>query len=55
MPDTLIAQQPRDEDAILRLVADTAPAMLAYFDAGTRACRFANARYAEHFGHSRKP
>ena len=52
MPDTLIAQQPRDEDAILRLVADTAPAMLAYFDAGTRACRFANARYAEHFGHT---
>ncbi|EHN66911.1 diguanylate cyclase/phosphodiesterase with [Comamonas testosteroni ATCC 11996] len=26
--------------------------MLAYFDAGTRACRFANARYAEHFGHT---
>lgn len=52
MPDTSTAQQARDEDAILRLVADTAPAMLAYFDAETRACRFANARYAEHFGHT---
>lgn len=52
MPDKFIAQLLRDEDAILRLVADTAPAMLAYFDADTRTCRFANTRYAEHFGYT---
>lgn len=52
MPDEFIAQQPRDTDAILRLVADTAPAMLAYFDADTRTCRFANVHYAEHFGYT---
>ena len=52
MPDKFIAQPSRDEDAILRLVADTAPAMLAYFDADTRTCRFANAHYAEHFGYT---
>ncbi|MEG0936949.1 MAG: EAL domain-containing protein [Comamonas sp.] len=52
MPDKFIAQPSGDEDAILRLVADTAPAMLAYFDADTRTCRFANAHYAEHFGYT---
>lgn len=50
MPDTNPAQRPADEDAMLRLIADTAPAMLAYFDANSQTCRFANARYAEHFG-----
>ncbi|QXZ09240.1 EAL domain-containing protein [Comamonas sp. Y33R10-2] len=52
MPDQLIARQSEDEDGILRLVADTAPAMLAYFDADTHTCRFANARYAQHFGYT---
>ena len=52
MPDEFIAQPSRDVDAIVRLVADTAPAMLAYFDADTRTCRFANTHYAEHFGHT---
>lgn len=52
MSDTLTAPPPEEEeDAILRLVADTAPAMLAYFDADSRTCRFANASYAEHFGY----
>lgn len=50
MPDIFQTQQQRDEDAMLRLIADTTPAMLAYFEAGTQCCRFANARYAEHFG-----
>ena len=52
MPDKFIAQPSRDVDAIVRLVADTAPAMLAYFDADTRTCRFANTHYAEHFGYT---
>lgn len=50
MPDTLQTQQPGDKDAMLRLIADATPAMLAYFEAGTLLCRFANARYAEYFG-----
>ncbi|MDR0214360.1 MAG: EAL domain-containing protein [Comamonas sp.] len=50
MPDTPQTQQPGDNDAMLRLIADTTPAMLAYFEAGTLLCRFANARYAEYFG-----
>ena len=50
MPDTNQTQRQRDEDAMLRLIADTTPAMLAYFEARTQRCRFANARYAEHFG-----
>ena len=52
MPDKFIAQPSRDVNAIVRLVADTAPAMLAYFDADTRTCRFANSHYAEHFGYT---
>ena len=50
MSDLFQTQQPGDEDAMLRLIADTTPAMLAYFEAGTMLCRFANARYAENFG-----
>ena len=50
MPDNYQVQLPGDADAILRLIADTTPAMLAYFDADTQICRFANARYAAHFG-----
>lgn len=50
MLDTLQTQQPGDKDAMLRLIADATPAMLAYFEAGTLLCRFANARYAEYFG-----
>ena len=50
MPDNYQVQLPGDADAILRLIADTTPAMLAYFDADTQICRFAKARYAAHFG-----
>ena len=50
MPDNFNQRQIRNEDAMLRLIADTTPAMLAYFDAATRTCSFANARYAEYFG-----
>ncbi|CAM4137483.1 bifunctional diguanylate cyclase/phosphodiesterase [Comamonas aquatilis] len=54
MPEIFNAQQSDSPDALLRLIADTVPAMLAYFDAATMACRFANARYAEYFGFSQQ-
>ncbi len=38
--------------SLLRLVADAVPALLAYYEAGTLACRFANARYAAYNGHT---
>ena len=50
MPDIFQTQRQRDEDAMLQLIADTTSAMLAYFEAGTQMCRFANARYAGYFG-----
>lgn len=40
----------KDSDSILQLIADTTPALLAYFDAPTLRCRFANASYANYFG-----
>ena len=40
----------QDSDSILQLIADTTPALLAYFDAQTLRCRFANASYANYFG-----
>lgn len=40
----------KDSDSILQLIADTTPALLAYFDARTLRCRFANASYASYFG-----
>jgi diguanylate cyclase (GGDEF)-like protein/PAS domain S-box-containing protein len=35
---------------LLRLLADNVPALIAYYDAATLTCRFANQRYAETFG-----
>lgn len=49
MSDHRNAQQPVQADALLQLVADTAAAMLAYFEAGSWRCRFANASYAQFF------
>ncbi|MDR0226788.1 MAG: EAL domain-containing protein [Burkholderiaceae bacterium] len=50
MAENVDAQHPGAHDALLQLIADTAPAMLAYFDARTLRCRFANAHYARNFG-----
>ena len=39
-------------EGLLRLVADAVPASIAYFEAVTLRCRFANRRYAKMFGHT---
>lgn len=36
--------------ALLRLVADAVPALMAYYEIGTLRCRFANRRYAQYNG-----
>lgn len=38
--------------SLLRLIADSAPAFIAYFEAKTLCCRFANAPYAAYHGHT---
>ncbi|MBL8286766.1 MAG: EAL domain-containing protein [Rubrivivax sp.] len=40
----------RDELALLRLLADTVPVAIAYYEAAGVTCRMANRRYAEMFG-----
>ncbi|RGE45804.1 EAL domain-containing protein [Comamonas testosteroni] len=50
MPDNHPTLLPGDELAMLQLIADTTPAMLAYFEAQTQCCRYANAGFAGHFG-----
>lgn len=37
-------------ESLLRLVADSVPALIAYYDKATLHCRFANRRYAEYNG-----
>ena len=37
-------------DAMLRVIADSVPALIAYFEVGTQRCLFANRRYAEYNG-----
>lgn len=37
-------------ESLLRLVADSVPALMAYYDIGTLRCQFANRRYAEYNG-----
>src|SRR5205085_10073256 len=39
---------------LLRLLADSVPALIAYYEAGKLTCRFANTRYAETFGWTRE-
>jgi len=57
MPDSTInaANAPRQEessDSLLRLIADSVPALMAYFDLPEIRCRFANQGYAAYNGHS---
>ena len=58
MPDTPIAidqdsaDAPATEFSMLRLIADSVPALIAYFEVGSLVCRFANQRYASYNGHS---
>ncbi|MET1116702.1 MAG: EAL domain-containing protein [Comamonas sp.] len=39
-----------DSNALLRLIIDAAAGMMAYFEAGTLCCRFANQAFARHYG-----
>lgn len=41
---------PEVPGSLLRLVADSVPALMAYYEVGTLRCRFANRRYAEYNG-----
>ena len=58
MSDTPIALDQDSVDALttefsmLRLIADSVPALIAYFEVGSLVCRFANQRYASYNGHT---
>src|SRR3990167_4791085 len=56
MPNTTNdAQTPppgEHSDSLLRLIADSVPALMAYFDLPGLCCRFANQGYAAYNGHS---
>ena len=38
------------DEALVRLIADSVPALIAYYEVGTLQCRFANRRYAQYNG-----
>lgn len=38
------------DESMLQLIANSLPALIAYFETGTHICRFANRRYAEYNG-----
>jgi diguanylate cyclase (GGDEF)-like protein/PAS domain S-box-containing protein len=44
----------RGEAEQFRLVANNVPVLIAYYDAASNRCRFANRRYAETFGHDER-
>ncbi|RZJ14152.1 MAG: EAL domain-containing protein [Acidovorax sp.] len=56
MPDSINAAngpgQGGSSDALLRLIADSVPALMAYFDLPGLRCRFANQGYAAYNGHT---
>ena len=57
MPDHPTTQnqdglEARDSGSLLRVIADAIPASMAYFEAETLRCRFANERYARATGHT---
>jgi len=56
MPDSSNAANPPGQggssDSLLRLIADSVPALMAYFDLPGLRCQFANQGYAAYNGHS---
>ncbi len=50
--DTPISGHRSSSDALLRLIADSIPALMAYFDRPGLRCQFANQGYAAYNGHS---
>lgn len=56
MPETInaasAADQGRSSDSLLRLIADSVPALMAYFELPALRCLFANQGYAAYNGHS---
>ena len=56
MPETInaasSAEQGRSSDTLLRLIADSVPALMAYFDHPGLRCLFANQGYAAYNGHT---
>ncbi len=51
MTDPLPALAPGDShDSMMRVIADSVPALIAYYEVGTQKCRFANRRYAQYNG-----
>ncbi len=56
MPETInaasTADQGRSSDSLLRLIADSVPALMAYFELPALRCLFANQGYAAYNGHS---
>ena len=47
-----IATQAGPSDSLLRLIADSVPALMAYFELPSMLCRFANQGYAAYHGHT---
>jgi diguanylate cyclase (GGDEF)-like protein/PAS domain S-box-containing protein len=56
MPDSSNAANPPGQggpsDSLLRLIADSVPALMAYYDVPALRCQFANQGYAAYNGHS---
>ena len=52
-PSTTTAALPRahQDDALLRLIADSVPSLMAYYELPRLQCRFANQGYAAYNGH----
>lgn len=51
-PQPASAAAPESTESLLRLIADSVPALLAYYELPSMRCRFANQSYAAFHGHS---
>ena len=52
VPATLVPGSRGSSDALLRLIADSVPALMAYYDLPGLHCQFANQAYAAYNGHT---